>query len=85
MILQKLILDKVKDVVIKKVAKKFKLDKVIDYVEKPNDADERIDKMEIDVFHHDKRLDKLEKESHEPVFSKKQYKDILRRLKKLEG
>ena len=46
MILQKIILDKVKDVVIKKVAKKFKLDKVIDYVEKPNDADKRIDKLE---------------------------------------
>jgi len=85
MILQKLILDKVKDVVIKKVAKKFKLDKVIDYVEKPNDADERIDKVEIDVFHHDKRLNKLEEESHEPIFTKKQYNNILKRLKKLEG
>ena len=84
MILQKLILDKVKDVVIKKVAKKFKLDKVIDYVENPNDADDRIDKTEIDIAHHDRRLNVLEKESHEPVFTKKQYKDIIKRLKKLE-
>ena len=36
--------------VVKLVAKQFKLDKILDYVENPNDADKRIDEMEIDVF-----------------------------------
>tara|TARA_R100000655_G_scaffold61798_1_gene100193 strand:+ start:198 stop:455 length:258 start_codon:yes stop_codon:yes gene_type:complete len=85
MMLKKLILDKAKDAIIKKIAKKWKLSKVLDYVEKQNDADERIDKVEIDVFHHDKRLNKLEQESHEPIFTKKQYNNILKRLDKLEG
>jgi hypothetical protein len=85
MILKKIIIDKAKDAIMKKIAKKWKLDKVIDYIEKPNDADDRIDQTEIDIAHHDKRLDKLEKESHEPVFTKKQHKDILERLDKLEG
>ena len=84
MILKKMILDKAKDAIIKKVAKKWKLDKIIDYVEKPNDADDRIDKTEIDIAHHDKRLSKLEEESHEPIFTKKQYDKILKRLDKLE-
>tara|TARA_R100000458_G_C8210293_1_gene197990 strand:- start:409 stop:648 length:240 start_codon:yes stop_codon:yes gene_type:complete len=32
------------------IAKKFKLTKVLKYVEDPNDADERIDKLETTVF-----------------------------------
>ena len=44
--------------VIKLVSKQFKLDKmerIIEYMEKPNDADVRIDELE-------KRINKLEKE-----------------------
>ena len=48
--IQKLILNQV----IKLLAKQFKLDKVLAYVEKPNDADKRIKKIE-------KRLRKLER------------------------
>ena len=84
MIIQKMIIGKVLELATKQLTKKFKMKKVLDYVEKPNDADERIDKIEIDVFHHHKRLDKLEKESHEPIFTKKQYQDIIKRLKNLE-
>jgi len=36
--------------VVKLVAKQFKLDKILSYVEEPNDADGRIDKLEMDVF-----------------------------------
>ena len=50
--IQKLILNQV----IKLIAKQFKLDKVLDYVEKPNDADKRIKKLE-------KRIKKVEKDS----------------------
>ena len=50
--IQKLILNQV----IKLIAKQFKLDKVLDYVEKPNSADKKIKKLE-------KRLKKLEKDA----------------------
>ena len=36
--------------VVKLIAKQFKLDKILDYVENPNDADKRIDELELDVF-----------------------------------
>ena len=44
------------DIKIKILAKQFKLDKVLEYVEKPNDADKKIKKLE-------KRLKKLEKDA----------------------
>ncbi len=50
--IQKLILNQV----IKLIAKQFKLDKVLEYVEKPNNADKKIKKLE-------KKLKKLEKEA----------------------
>ena len=50
--IQKLILNQA----IKLIAKQFKLDKVLDYVEKPNSADKKIKKLE-------KRLKKLEKDA----------------------
>ena len=49
---QKLIIN----AVIKVLAKQFKLDKVLEYVEKPNDADKKIKKLE-------KRLKKIEKDA----------------------
>ncbi len=36
--------------IVRAVSKKFKLDKVLKYVEDPNDADDRIDKLETTVF-----------------------------------
>ena len=48
--IQKLILNQV----IKLLAKQFKLDKILAYVEKPNDADKRIKRLE-------KRVKKLER------------------------
>lgn len=50
--IQRLIINQV----IKLLAKQFKLDKVLDYVEKPNDADKRIKKLE-------KRFKKLERDA----------------------
>ena len=57
---QKLIID----AVIKIIKKTFKFDKVLDYVEKPNDADERIDKLELTVFHQGKLISNLIDDSH---------------------
>ena len=48
--IQKLILNQV----IKLIAKQFKLDKILAYVEKPNDADKKLKRLE-------KRVKKLEK------------------------
>ena len=45
-VIQAIILEKI----IKAISKKFKLDKILKYVEDPNDADERIDKLESTVF-----------------------------------
>ena len=57
---QKLIID----AVVKIIKKTFKFDKVLDYVEKPNDADERIDKLELTVFHQGKLISNLIDDSH---------------------
>jgi hypothetical protein len=51
---------------VKLIAKQFKLDKILAYVEDPNDADERIDELELDVFDIKRRLKVLDEVSHEP-------------------
>ena len=43
--------------VVKLIAKQFKLDKILDYVENPNEVDGKVEKLE-------SRVDKLEKDSH---------------------
>ena len=50
--------------VIKLLAKQFKFDKILDYVENPNDADERIDKLEVNIFHQGKLISQLLDDSH---------------------
>ena len=52
--------------VVKLIAKQFKLDKILAYVEDPNDADERIDELELDVFDIKRRIKVLDEASHEP-------------------
>ncbi len=89
--IQGLIVKKVLDLVMKAVFKKYNLDKIKSYVEEENDLD-------IITKAHGKALDKYGKtleeietnlaivrsKSHDPIFSKKDHKDILKRLKKLE-
>jgi hypothetical protein len=55
--LQAMIIKKVVDVVLKRVLKKYNLGKMKKYVEEPNDADDRIDNLELEVH-------KLKKDSH---------------------
>ena len=59
-----IIVDKVLKLAATQFKKKFKLDKVLDYVEKPNDADERIDKVELTVFHQGKLISQLLEDTH---------------------
>ena len=51
------------DKLISLVAKKFKLDKILKYVEDPNDADERIDELERIVFQQGRLIEFILKEN----------------------
>ena len=44
--LQKMVINKIIDL----ISRQFKLHKIMKYVEEPNDADDRIDKLETTVF-----------------------------------
>ena len=48
---------------LKRIAKKWKLDKLIKYVEEPNDADERIDEIERTVFQQGRLIEFILKEN----------------------
>ncbi len=47
--------------VVKIIAKQFKLDKLIDYMDKPNDADKKIEALEKKVKKFEGKLKKLSK------------------------
>ena len=53
--IQKMVINKIVNL----ISKQFKLYDVMRYVKEPNDADKRIDKLELDVF-------ALQQVSHEP-------------------
>ena len=55
----------------------FKLDKVLKYVEQPNDADQRIDKLETQII-------MLAEDQHPPIFTEEMKQEIVDRLGKLE-
>ena len=57
MMIQKMIIN----AVVKIVAKQFKLDKLIDYMDKPNDADKKISALEKKVKKFEGKLKKLSK------------------------
>lgn len=89
--IQGMIAKKLIDFALKKIMEKKEVKKLRKYVEEDNELD-LITKM------HGKALDKygkaleeiqidlaiVKKNSHEPIFSKNDYKKILKRLKKLE-
>jgi len=60
--LQGLIIKKVLDVVMKQVLKQFKLDKVLDYVEKPNDLDKQMKVLQKKVNKYGKVIEGIEKD-----------------------
>ena len=47
--IQKVLFDKISKMVIKLVAKKFKLDRLVTYMDQPNDCDMRVDELEKEV------------------------------------
>ena len=68
--LQKLLINKV----INLLAKNFKLFKLMEYVEKPNELDHKVVELE-------SRISKLEKESHPPIFTNEEKALIDTRIK----
>ena len=73
------------------VMKSFKLDKVLSYVEEDNELDiqmkqvqKSLNKYGRTLENNEKDIAKLKVDSHPPVFMKDDYKDIIKRLKKLE-
>ncbi len=67
--LQKLVINKI----INLLSKNFKLFKLMKYVEEPNELDHKVLELE-------NRILKLEKDSHPPIFTKKDKEDIEKRL-----
>ena len=83
--LQGILIKKVLDLVMKQVLKQFKLDKVLEYVEKPNDLDKQIDALHKKIDKYGKYIEDLEKNvaevkkvSHAPIDG------LTNRLKHLE-
>ena len=72
--LQKFVINKI----IELLSRQFKLHKIMKYVQEPNELDHKVVELENQIL-------KLEKDSHPPIFSKKERNDILKRLKKLEA
>ena len=72
--LQKFVINKI----IELLSRQFKLHKIMKYVQEPNELDHKVVELENQIL-------KLEKDSHPPIFSKKERNDILKRLKRLEA
>ena len=75
--IQGLIIKKILDGVMKKILKKYNLDKIKDYVEKPNDLDKKVKDLE-------KSIILLKANDHPPIFTIEKHDEIINRLNKLE-
>ena len=60
--LQGILIKKVLDLVMKQVLKQFKLDKVLEYVEKPNDLDKQMEVLQNKVNKYGKIIEEIEKD-----------------------
>ena len=76
---------------IKAIKYKIDLKKIDKYVNKPNELDIQLKFLQRSVNKQGKYIEQLEKnvailkrDSHPPIFGKDDYKDIIKRLKKLE-
>ena len=90
--LQGLIAKKTIDIILKQVMKKREINKLRKYVEEDNELDIQMKQLQKTVAKQGKYIEELEKEvamlnkdAHPPIFSISDYKDILKRLRKLEN
>ena len=86
-----MIADKIIKGAVKLIAKQFKLDKVLKYVEDDNELDKKVKELENTVAVFNKCFDnvedsikKLKKEAHPPIFSKSNLDKMQKRITKLE-
>ena len=77
MFLGKQLFPKIAEAFTDHIAKMFKLPQVVDYMELPNDADQRIDKLETQIV-------MLAEDQHPPIFTEEMKQEIVDRLGKLE-
>ena len=89
--LQAVIMKRIAGAIIKKVMEKRELKKMKKYVEEDNELDIQMKQVQKTQSKHGRTLENAEKDiaqlrvdSHPPVFMKDDYKDIIKRLKKLE-
>lgn len=89
--IQAMIAKKIIESVFKKIETKHKLKKLKQYVEQDNELDIQMKQVHKILNKYGKVLEELEKDmailksdSHPPIFSNKDYTDILKRLDKLE-
>ena len=89
--LQTFIIKRIAGAIIKKVMAKRELKKMKEYVEEDNELDiqmkqvqKSLNKYGRTLENNEKDIAKLKVDSHPPVFMKDDYKDIIKRLKKLE-
>ena len=73
----KLISPKLTESIAIHVAKAFKLPQLVNYMELPNDADIRIDKLEV-------QMEMVAEDQHPPIFTEEMKKELVNRLDKLE-
>ena len=89
--LQAFIMKKIAGSIIKKVMEKRELKKMREYVEEDNELDIQMKQAQKSLNKYGRTLENVEKDiaqlradSHPPVFMKDDYKNIIKRLKKLE-
>ena len=89
--LQAFIMKRIAGAIIKKVMEKRELKKMKKYVEEDNELDIQMKQVRKTLNKYGRTLENVEKDiaqlrvdSHPPVFMKDDYKDIIKRLKKLE-
>ena len=89
--LQAFIMKRIAGAIIKKVMAKRAIKKMQQYVEKPNELDIQMKQVQKTQNKHGRTLENVEKDiaqlrvdSHPPVFMRDDYKDVLKRLEKLE-
>ena len=74
----KLIAPKLTEKIANHIAKAFKLPQVLNYMELPNDADQRIDKLET-------QIKMLAEDQHPPVIDLDEWKDVKDTIKKIKN
>ena len=74
----KLIAPKLTEKIANHISKAFKLPQVLNYMELPNDADQRIDKLET-------QIKMLAEDQHPPVIDLDEWKDVKDTIKKIKN